>query len=46
MYFFPPMHRSGVGGLFYLTDRKFGAEENTLVDELRSLVIYKDDSEK
>ncbi len=37
----------GVGGSFYLTDRKFGAEENTLVDELRSLVIYtEDDSEK
>ncbi len=45
--FLPSSAWLGVGGSFYLTERKLGAEENTLVDELRSLVIYtEDDSEK
>ncbi len=41
--FLPVSAWIGVGGSFYLTERKLGAEENTLVDELRSLVIYEDD---
>ncbi len=44
--FLPTDASIGVGGMFYLTYRKFGAEENTLVHELTSLIIREYDSEK